>query len=196
MSHPAFTDEDNAFLRSILDVPEDRNTWLVYADWLDDRSDPRAEFLRLAVERSLLAEDDPTRPAVETRLNELRTELDPHWMMMFDRARIWACPRAGWTAPRVCPSRRWNDLAATDVPDIRLCHECARPVFYCHTFEEALQYESCGQCSALSTRIPHERFPSELPVLPDTDTNDIEMFGEFEDDPPAPPPPRPWWKFW
>ena len=36
MSHPTFSAEDRVFLRAILDVPEDRNTWLIYADWLDD----------------------------------------------------------------------------------------------------------------------------------------------------------------
>jgi uncharacterized protein (TIGR02996 family) len=204
MSNPTFTDEDRAFLRVLLDVPEDRNTWLVYADWLDDRGDPRAEFLRLSVERSLLTEHDPARPAVEARLRQLRAELDPNWMMMFDDAPIGNCPRAGWRTVR-CPMRRWDGLAATDVPDIRLCHECRRPVFYCHSVEEAREFTTSAQCVAFSTRIPPESLPPEaLPpeaplTGPDSDEFDLLLdVAELEDEPPAPPSPpaRPWWRFW
>ena len=39
--------EDEAFLAAIAEDPADEARRLVYADWLDDRSDPRAEFLRV-----------------------------------------------------------------------------------------------------------------------------------------------------
>lgn len=35
------------FLRSIADDPIDETPFLVYADWLEDQSDPRAEFIRV-----------------------------------------------------------------------------------------------------------------------------------------------------
>jgi uncharacterized protein (TIGR02996 family) len=38
--------EDAAFLRTVLASPEDATARLVYADWLDDRSDARAGLLR------------------------------------------------------------------------------------------------------------------------------------------------------
>jgi uncharacterized protein (TIGR02996 family) len=43
----ADTSEENAFLESIRSNPRDRLPRLVYADWLDERGDERAEFLRL-----------------------------------------------------------------------------------------------------------------------------------------------------
>ncbi len=37
---------DEAFLRAILAYPEDDTPRLIYADWLEERGDPRAELLR------------------------------------------------------------------------------------------------------------------------------------------------------
>lgn len=205
MSNPVFTDEDRAFLRSILDVPEDRNTWLIYADWLDDRGDPRAEFLRLMVARSLLAPDDPARPEAETRLLQLRAELDPQWMMMFDPAPVGNCSESRWQPGRCM--ERWDEMIATDVPDIRICRRCRLAVVYCHTVEESREFASCGQRVALSTRVPAEqvaqepafRAPEPPQTLYDSDA-DFELALQ-DAEPPAPPlpppsPARPWWKFW
>jgi uncharacterized protein (TIGR02996 family) len=38
--------EEAAFLRALVAAPKDRTARLVYADWLDERSDPRAAWLR------------------------------------------------------------------------------------------------------------------------------------------------------
>jgi len=43
------TDHD-AFVAAIVNAPDDATARLVYADWLEERGDPRAEFLRLAVD--------------------------------------------------------------------------------------------------------------------------------------------------
>ncbi|MBM3981507.1 MAG: TIGR02996 domain-containing protein [Planctomycetes bacterium] len=198
VTNPALTAEDLAFLRALHDMPEDRNTWLVYADWLDDRDDPRAEFLRLAVEHVLLAEDDPARADTEARMARLRAELDPQWVMMFDPA-----PVAN------CCGRHWTALAMTDVPDLRVCHGCRSAVVYCHTLGEARAYDSCGQRVALSTRVPaaevarEPAFQQPAPVNQDSDW-EFELFLDAVPEPPPPaapqpraePPPRPWWKFW
>src|SRR5438067_13887980 len=74
------TDEDKGFIRSILDHPEELTTWLAYADCLDDRGDPRAEFLRLSVERKRAADDDRIAAALDARLSVLRDVLDPNWL--------------------------------------------------------------------------------------------------------------------
>jgi uncharacterized protein (TIGR02996 family) len=69
--------EENAFLSSIFTKPDDVATWLVYADWLEERGDPRAEYLRLEVEleRQL------------ARSQELEARLDPHWVRRVGRRR-------------------------------------------------------------------------------------------------------------
>ena len=38
--------EDEAFIRAIVQSPGDETARLVYADWLDDRDDPRGTYLR------------------------------------------------------------------------------------------------------------------------------------------------------
>lgn len=43
-------DDDTAFQRAILADPADTTLKLVDADWLQERDDPRAQFVRLQVE--------------------------------------------------------------------------------------------------------------------------------------------------
>jgi uncharacterized protein (TIGR02996 family) len=49
----------NPFLEAILAAPEDDTSRLIYADWLEERGDPRAEFIRLQCARAQLKRDDP-----------------------------------------------------------------------------------------------------------------------------------------
>ncbi|HUR53742.1 MAG TPA: TIGR02996 domain-containing protein, partial [Gemmataceae bacterium] len=42
--------DDEAFIRAIVDSPGDDTPRLAYADWLDDRSDPRGPYLRAEIE--------------------------------------------------------------------------------------------------------------------------------------------------
>ncbi len=205
MSAP-LTAEDRGFIRAILDHPEEFTTWLAYADWLDDRGDPRAEFLRLAVARKQSAAGDPGVKALDERLAVLRGELDPNWMLVFDTPRVENCRLTGWRF--VCP-KTWDQLSPTDEPDIRICHDCKSPVFFCQTPEEARVFASCGQCVALSTRVPEAENP-----FADEEGEGVADMGEYDfldsdeypalppADPPAAPEPappsprRPWWKFW
>ena len=62
--------DDQVFLDTLKTSPADDTARLVYADWLDDRADPRAEYLRLQVQ---LAE-------TAARLAELGDGLDPSWV--------------------------------------------------------------------------------------------------------------------
>ena len=38
---------DEAFLQAIIDNPDDDAPRLIYADWLEERGDPRGEFIRV-----------------------------------------------------------------------------------------------------------------------------------------------------
>jgi uncharacterized protein (TIGR02996 family) len=77
--------DDTAFLRAIIANPDDDLPRLVYADYLDERGDPRGEFIRTQVELAQLAErprrprDKPQMrspqshdPALRARFRELR----------------------------------------------------------------------------------------------------------------------------
>jgi uncharacterized protein (TIGR02996 family) len=56
------------FLRVIQADPVDEANFLIYADWLEERADPRAEFLRLFC-RFFFHEDRPARALVASSLS-------------------------------------------------------------------------------------------------------------------------------
>jgi uncharacterized protein (TIGR02996 family) len=76
--------DHDVFLDAILANPADDVVRLVYADWLEDRGNPtdaaRAEFIRVQMELSSLAEDDPRRPLLEDREHELLAEHESRWL--------------------------------------------------------------------------------------------------------------------
>lgn len=51
--------DEVAFLNAIRANPDDDTTRLVYADWLDDRDDPRGAFVRLHLALRSVAPDRP-----------------------------------------------------------------------------------------------------------------------------------------
>jgi uncharacterized protein (TIGR02996 family) len=61
---------EDAFLTAILAEPSDLTTRLIFADWLEEQGDPRAELLRLL---HVLTQEisPPDRPGREARLREL-----------------------------------------------------------------------------------------------------------------------------
>jgi len=73
-------DEETAFLRGIAASPEDDLPRLVYADWLEERDDPRHEFLRLAVRAHGEATTPSDLSALLNRLCELRRIVTPEWV--------------------------------------------------------------------------------------------------------------------
>jgi uncharacterized protein (TIGR02996 family) len=83
------TEED--FLRAILDDINDAWRRLVFADWLEERGDPRAEWLRIDCELARPGLKDDRRPALEARqrqLEEAHRESLIVWERRFALARI------------------------------------------------------------------------------------------------------------
>jgi uncharacterized protein (TIGR02996 family) len=74
--HPA----DAAFLAAIRDRPDDDLLRLVYADYLDERGDPRGEFIRVQTERSTLPADDPRRFDLLAREHNLLRAHEEEWL--------------------------------------------------------------------------------------------------------------------
>lgn len=170
------TEEERTFLRSILNNPAELTNWLVYADWLAERSDPRAdlraEFIRLEVRRAQLPDADPARLTLRARLEELRPGLDPNWVAVFDRPPIENCPSAFNFR---CP-RRWELLRGTDQPCVRHCGVCDKSVHFCHDLETAREHVHLGDCVAISTGL--RRSGTDL-----MDPAEAEAWGCLLDDP-------------
>jgi uncharacterized protein (TIGR02996 family) len=76
---------EEALIQHILANPQDDAARLVYADWLEERSDPRAEFMRTEVNLARAAPDSAEQIALEVRLHELRRTLGTRWAVEMDR---------------------------------------------------------------------------------------------------------------
>src|SRR5436190_18493696 len=73
-------DQRQAFLSDICEHPDDDAPRLVFADWLSDHGEAdRAEFIRVQIELAKLAEDDPRRPALSRREEELWEAHEDRW---------------------------------------------------------------------------------------------------------------------
>jgi uncharacterized protein (TIGR02996 family) len=189
MSHPAFTDDDKVFLRAIMANPAELTAWLAYADWLEERGDPRAEFIRLEVRRGQLRATQAEWGLVESRLRELRESLDADWIAVFDRPPIENCDEA---FAFQCP-KQWENLGPTADPAVRRCAGCRKLVYYCRTVGEAREHARQGHC--VEVQLGLLRFPDDLDSLLAFGDDEVEM-GDFAPDYDPGPEPRPWWKFW
>ena len=75
------------FLQVIMESPEDEGARLVYADWLDERGDPRGEFIRaqcelakrLQADVAQMEQDYPQRRALKVRAEQLLRDHGAEW---------------------------------------------------------------------------------------------------------------------
>src|SRR5262249_27967980 len=69
----------DAFVQAILDDPDDDSLRLIYADWLEERGDPRGQFIRLQYALAGMDADDPRRRPLEARERVLLKEHGKVW---------------------------------------------------------------------------------------------------------------------
>ena len=93
--------EDEAFLAAIRENPRDDTTRLVYADWLDERGDPRGEWLRIHVQLKQFVADGRLYYPLANRQQRLEwdAEIDPAWLM--------TVRRPSWTGTEI---RNWREF--------------------------------------------------------------------------------------
>jgi uncharacterized protein (TIGR02996 family) len=79
---------DEGFLEAVRADPD--NDWprLVYADWLDERDDPRGDFLRLYLGLKALPPDHLDRVPGEHELSFLRRGCDAAWLAIIEPERV------------------------------------------------------------------------------------------------------------
>jgi uncharacterized protein (TIGR02996 family) len=68
------------FVQAMRDAPDDEALRLVFADWLEDRGDPRGEFLRVQVELARWVPDLARRTALRQRERELLAGHGREWI--------------------------------------------------------------------------------------------------------------------
>src|SRR5262249_48004439 len=85
--------QEQAFLQAVLEAPEGEAARLIYADWLEERGDPRGEFLRLECLLRSLRPHEPKYEATKAKLAKLRPGMDHDWLALVDRSdrytRLW-----------------------------------------------------------------------------------------------------------
>lgn len=72
--------DDRAFLAAVMANPRDRLLRLVYADWLDERGDPRGEFLRIQCLLEELPAGADERRQLQERADALQVGLSSDWV--------------------------------------------------------------------------------------------------------------------
>lgn len=109
------SDED-AFIRALRERPDDETTRLVYTDWLDDRSDPRAEYLRAEAAWGALQPSDEQYRPLYRRASQLAAGLEPEWFATVSRMghvarKAWERYGTPWGPhsedPTIEPAREW-----------------------------------------------------------------------------------------
>jgi len=76
--------DQQAFMNSIIDDPDDDLPRLIYADWLEEQGNPRGEFIRLQCAMAELPWYDPGQKALEFRANQLRKKHQREWVEELD----------------------------------------------------------------------------------------------------------------
>jgi uncharacterized protein (TIGR02996 family) len=85
------TSEELAFIERIREQPDDDGPRLIFADWLDERGDPRGEFIRVQCALARLPDGDARRSNLELAEHQL---LESH--------------QAAWTAPLAGLASDWT----------------------------------------------------------------------------------------
>lgn len=152
--------EEAGFLSAIRTAPADDTARQVYADWLDEQSDPhssaKSAVLRLELQIRTGKWKATRLTAARTRLRKLSAALDPEWLAVVTRPELENCLLK---FEYECP-KEWGSLAATDQEHVRSCDACHQNVYYCTTVDEASRHAGQGHCVAVS--VSQVRTPDDL----------------------------------
>jgi uncharacterized protein (TIGR02996 family) len=145
---------EKAFLQAIAHDPQDEAPRLIYADWLEERGDPRAEYLRVEVAMARLSKTGRKYRALAKRLRELQVGLDRQWLAWVDRtAAVRSCR---FRFEFECPLR-WENLKPTGRATVRFCEACRQKVYHCQSLREVFRRARQGKCVAVDEEV--FRFP-------------------------------------
>lgn len=149
-------DDDGQFIQAVQAAPGDTGLLLMYAAWLEERGDPRAEFLRIRVALGRLSPTEKQFQGLWRHLRRLRSTIDLAWLAVLDRTPIDNCP-VQFAYP--CP-KRWEALRPTADSSIRFCEACQQRVYYCSTLKQARRHAAAGDCVAVDSML--NRRPGDL----------------------------------
>jgi uncharacterized protein (TIGR02996 family) len=204
---------ERSFLEDIMDALDPDPVWLIYADWLTDRGDPRGEYLRLRVRLKTLSGAE--RVAAQERLDQLRREINPIWAQIYGQIypthRVLNCGKEVEALPVVrftfrCP-QKWLSLQPTDDASVRFCQTCQKDVHFCDTAEAVERHAVRGDCVAIPPRLagqidkekggPTEEDYENIMGRPSSPSVEaLQNWGQEIFGPKPSAPVKRWWEFW
>jgi uncharacterized protein (TIGR02996 family) len=112
--------DEQAFLEHLAADPGDDTTRRVYADWLEDHGDSRAEYLRLELELAQVTDGEPRALELEERAAKMRADLPPEWIERAGkRFEVWMVDYpSGWTIGTIIMVREVTGLGLKDAKDL------------------------------------------------------------------------------
>jgi uncharacterized protein (TIGR02996 family) len=171
------TDED-AFLHAISATPEDTTLRLTYADWLEERGDGRAEYLRLLAAFEELKSGDPAASGILASLHQvqLRERIGRSWAVLMCRGLIARLVRGfyedssrpGWPGSDQFRqlARRHNALPLYgDLGGMLLLRSGGELLSMAHDDEEP-RIETCLGWRLIALTAGADFFPQLRPLLP------------------------------
>lgn len=78
--HSIWSRDEWPFIREIRAIPFDDDPRLVFADWLEERGDTRAEFIRLQCQLANLRARDPQYPGMTQRVDAILEKQRTKWL--------------------------------------------------------------------------------------------------------------------
>src|SRR5690349_13131729 len=127
------------FIYAILLHPEDDTLRGMYADWLEDQGDERAEVLRAMIRVMQQPRLNPTPRSVKFYRLFRESNVSKEWLAQVSRGGIGFC----FMRDGDCP-RRWERLIGTEDATVRRCFECKREVWFCWRESEVIQAVRSG----------------------------------------------------
>jgi uncharacterized protein (TIGR02996 family) len=146
------------FLAALRETPDDRKLLSVYADWLEERSDQRGEYLRLLLALWASVDDEAKAHQLRFKLERLRSKIDSRWIATIDQTMIENCSEDNDLLEFAfqCP-RRWEKLRVTDESAVRFCDTCLRNVYYCCDIKSARASARRGNCVAVDSSLTRKK---------------------------------------
>jgi uncharacterized protein (TIGR02996 family) len=84
--------DDAAFIRAMASALDHTAISLLYADWFEERGDPRCKLLRLWSELLAISYSEETFEDIQVlaaRYRQQVSQADPKWLAQVGRARVW-----------------------------------------------------------------------------------------------------------
>ncbi|MCB9679490.1 MAG: hypothetical protein H6737_30575 [Alphaproteobacteria bacterium] len=178
--------------------PADDGLRAVFLDWLLEHG-----FTELA-EWARLSERDGPDGAERARLRDVATRIPARLRARLARVPVEDC-RPAVPLSFECP-KRWEGMQPTDVPTVRHCQACEKPVYWVDTVDEAVQHARLGHCVAVAPGLerpapaPAPPWPRDIAYPPGTVAArppiDWDRSPQRPPQPvPEPEPPKPsWWR--